>query len=226
MPSGVASTYQAPRALADLPHPWRGPVRLGRRRAPDDRLPQRLRLDGRRACPSGDRPSRLRARPSRLALLRPDRGRDLRRRGSRRALRAPEVALHELGHRGDDGRDPHRPRCHRPRHDRQDPRLVPRPPRRRHGRGGVRPGVGRGPGHDPVESLRRGASAGGRGPDGRGAVQRCGGALTPARPARGGRAAARLHDHGGGDDEPRGRAPRARLSRGRPRGDDAGGGSS
>ena len=28
---------------------------------------------------------------------------------------------------------------------------------------------------------------------------------------------ARLRDHGGGDDEPRGRAPRARLPRGRPR---------
>ena len=77
-------------------------------------------------------------------------------------------------------------------------------------------GAGRGSGHDPLESLRRGASAGGRGPDGRRAVQRRGRALPPARPARGGGAAARLHDHGGGDDEPRGRAPRARLSGGRP----------
>ena len=41
-------------------------------------------------------------------------------------------------------------------------------------------------------------------------------AFPPARPARGGGTAARLHDHGGGDDEPRGRAPRARVSGGSP----------
>ena len=63
------------------------------------------------------------------------------------------------------------------------------------------------PDEHPVEPVRRGASAGRRGPDRRGAVQRRGGADAPARPARGGGTAAGLHDHGGGDDEPRGRPP-------------------
>ena len=42
----------------------------------------------------------------------------------------PAVALHELGHRVDDGRRPPRPRGDRPRHDAQDRGLLPRPPRR------------------------------------------------------------------------------------------------
>ena len=39
-------------------------------------------------------------------------------------------ALLQLGHRGDDERDPRRPRRHRPRAHREDRRLVPRAPRR------------------------------------------------------------------------------------------------
>ena len=73
------------------------------------------------------------ARRARDALRRADRGRDRRRRGARAALRAAALALRQLRLRGDDGRDPDRARAHRPRHDRQDLRLLPRPPRRRDG---------------------------------------------------------------------------------------------
>ena len=76
---------------------------------------------------------RARARRARHALRGADRGRDRRRRGARAALRPAAVALRQLGLRGDDGRDPHRARVHRPRHDREDLRLLPRPPRLRDG---------------------------------------------------------------------------------------------
>ncbi len=69
----------------------------------------------------------------RHALRGADRGRDRRRGRAQAPLRPAQVALHELGLRGDDGRDPDRARGHRPRHDRQDLRLLPRPPRLRDG---------------------------------------------------------------------------------------------
>ena len=48
----------AARSLADLPREGRRRVRVGRRRQRDDRLPQRLRLDGAgaRAIPPSPRP--------------------------------------------------------------------------------------------------------------------------------------------------------------------------
>ena len=74
-----------------------------------------------------------RAHRARDALRRADRGRDRRRRGARAALGPAALALRQLRLRGDDGRDPDRPGRHRTRHDREDLRLVPRPPRRRDG---------------------------------------------------------------------------------------------
>ena len=48
----------------------------------------------------------------------------------RRALRPADVALHELRHRGDDGRHPGRQGGDRPGQDRQGRGRLPRPPRR------------------------------------------------------------------------------------------------
>ena len=58
-----------------------------------------------------------------------DRGDGRVRRGAVPALPAREGAVRELGHRGDDGRDPHRAGRDRPRRRREDRRLVPRAPR-------------------------------------------------------------------------------------------------
>src|SRR5439155_1106932 len=69
----------------------------------------------------------------RHALRGADRGRGGGRRGARPALGAAEVALHQLGQRVDDGRDPDRARVRGPRADPEDLRLLPRPPRRGHG---------------------------------------------------------------------------------------------
>ena len=46
------------------------------------------------------------------------------------ALRARTLAVRELRLGGDDGRDPDRAGAHRQGHDREDLRLLPRPPRR------------------------------------------------------------------------------------------------
>ncbi len=67
------------------------------------------------------------------ALRRADRGRHRRRRGARPPLGPAQVALRQLRLRGDDGRDPHRARLDRARHDHEDLRLLPRPPRLRDG---------------------------------------------------------------------------------------------
>ena len=63
----------------------------------------------------------------------PDRGLDRRRRGAAPPLGPAALALHQLRHRVDDGRDPPRPRGERPRAHRQDRGHLPRPPRRRDG---------------------------------------------------------------------------------------------
>ena len=104
-----------------------------------------------------------------------------------------------------------------PRHRAEDLRLVPRPPRRRDGldRRRVRPD--RRPRRSRLAALRCRDPAGPRRPDGRRALQRRRRDGAPDRPARRRGTPARLSDHGGGDDEPRGRAPRARLPRGRAR---------
>ena len=132
---GVASSYQ-PR------DPWPiylshglGRARLGRRRQRDDRLPQRLRLDGAGPRASGDRRRRCSERVELgHALRRADRGRDRRRRGARSArFGLPRWRFVNSGSEATmdairiaRGRD-------RPRHDRQDLRLLPRPPRLRDG---------------------------------------------------------------------------------------------
>ena len=153
------------------------------------------------------------------ALRRADRGRDRRRRGAQAPLGPAAVALRELRVRGDDGRHPHRARLHRPRHHRQDLRLLPRPPRLRDGldRRPVR--EDRRPRQPRLAALRRRHPEGRRRHDDPGAVQRPRRHGAPHRaPDRGG-PEARLRDHGGGDDEPGGRAARAGLPRGRPRAD-------
>ena len=81
----------------------------------------------------GDRRGDHRPLRVRHALRGADRGRDRRRRRARAPLGPAEVALHQLRLGVHDGRDPDRPRHHRARDDREDLRLLPRPPRRRDG---------------------------------------------------------------------------------------------
>ena len=102
-----------------------------------------------------------------------------------------------------------------PRHDREDLRLLPRPPRLRDGldRRRVRPD------RRPLRPRTRSPTALGIpqavvGHDGRGAVQRRRGDGAADRATRRGGPRAGLRDHGAGDDEPRRRAARARLPRG------------
>ena len=156
---GVASSYQVARPVADLPLARQGRARVGRRR-------QRATSTSTTASARWCRATRTdaiskavqRADRARHALRRADRGRDRRRRGARAPLGAAEVALRQLRLRGDDGRDPDRARRDRPRHDREDLRLLPRPPRLRDGldRRRVRPD--RRPLRPPVAALRRSAS--------------------------------------------------------------------
>ena len=160
------------RSVADLPLARKGSTRLGRRRERVSRLPQRLRLDGagtrtRRDLEGGHRPDR-----ARHAFRRADGGRHRRRRGARPPLGTAEVAVRELRLRGDDGRDQDRPGRDGARHDREDLRLLPRPPRLRDGldRRGVR--QDRRPLRPAVAALRAGHPAGGRRHDDRGALQR------------------------------------------------------
>ncbi len=142
--------------LADLPRARGGARRLGRRRQPDVGLPQRLRLDGAGSCAPRHRPGDRRALPPRYALRGTDRGRHRRRRRARTALGAAQVALHQLGLRVDDGRDPDRPRVHGPRHRDEDLRLLPRPPRHRHGLDRRRVRQDRRPREPRLAGVRRG----------------------------------------------------------------------
>ena len=73
-----------------------------------------------------------------------------------RALGPAALALHELGLRVDDGRDPHRARLHRARHGDEDLRLLPRPPRHGDGLDRRRVRQDRRP-HDDPASLPYGA---------------------------------------------------------------------
>ena len=139
---GVAILVSGPRSVADLPHDRGGPGRLRRRRQPHVGLPQRLRVDG--AGPRATRRSSGRsasgsALGTHFAATTEDGvivAEELKRRwglerwryvnsGSEATMDAIRIA------RG----------VHRPRHDHEDLRLLPRPPRRRDGvdRGRVRP---------------------------------------------------------------------------------------
>ena len=123
-----------PRSVADLPGLRRGPAGRRRRRQPLLGLPQRLRLDGPGPRPPGDRRRGARARRRSAPTSRPSpRTRSSSPRSSRARFGLPALALRQLRLGGDDGRDPDRPRADRPRDDREDLRLLPRPPRRRDG---------------------------------------------------------------------------------------------
>ena len=205
--------------MADLPLARQGGAGLGRRRKRAPRLPQRLRLDGAGPRAPGDLQGGTGTHRAGHPLRGADGGRCRRGRGAGAALEAAEVALRQLGLRGDDGRDPHRPCCDRPRHDHEDLRLVPRPPRLRDGldRRGLRPD--RRPRRPRVPAVRRRDSEGRLGHDDPRAVQRCPchGAAYRAPDRRG--AQARLRDHGGGHDEPGGHPAPAGLSGSGARGD-------
>ena len=109
---------------------------------------------------------------ARHALRGADRGRDRGRGRAPAPLRTAQMAVHELGLRGDHGRDPDRARGHRPRHDRQDLRLLPRPPRLRDGLDRRPLRRDRRPGELRLAPLRRRHSPGGRRPDDRRPLQR------------------------------------------------------
>ncbi len=205
------------RSVADLPRAGRRPEGLGRRPQRAVGLPQRLRLDDPGPRPPGDRRRDQGALRPRHPLRRADRGRGRGRRGAGQALPAAEVALHELGLRVDDGRDPHRAGADQARPDHEDVRLLPRPPRRGDGldrRRVRRDRPARGAG---VAALRRRDPAGDRRPHLRRPLQRRREPRPPPDRARQRRQEAGLRDHGGGDDEPRRRAAAAGVPRGGPR---------
>ena len=127
---GVASSYQ-------VRDPW--PIYLDYRRGTRSSTTSTATACGTSTTASArwsrdtrtPRSSRPSASGSRWHALRgDDRGRGDRRRGAQAPLGPRPLALRELGLRGDDGRDPDRARAHRPRHDHQDLRLLPRPSRR------------------------------------------------------------------------------------------------
>ena len=101
----------------------------------------------------------------------------------------PKWRFTNSGSRVHDGRDPDRARRHRPRDDREDLRLLPRPPRRRDGldRRRVRPD--RRPREPRLAALRRRHPAGRRRPHDPRAVQRRGRDGAPHRAPRPRRAA-------------------------------------
>ena len=189
---------------------------MGRGRAPPLGLPQRVRLDAPGTCAPGDREGRRGAGAPRHAFRGPDRGRHRGRRGACAPLRAAEMAVQQLGLRGDDGRDPNRPRSDGARHVPQDLRLVPRPSRRGHGRGRRRRHDRRSREH-PVDPLWRRCATGRSRPHRGRPLQRCGSARAPHRAPRRRGPQAGLPDHGGGADEHRRRHARGGVPRGRPR---------
>ena len=152
----------------------------------------------------------MRAIDARLALRGADRGRRAVRGGALPALQPRAGPLRQLGHRGDDERDPRRARGDRARRHREDRRLVPRAPRRGDvlGRAERRPdGRARSTGLG-ADVARRAAVPPRAHP--RGAVQRPHRALEAARRHR---RHDRVPDHRAGDDEHRHRRARARLPR-------------
>ncbi len=188
-----------------------GGAGLGRRRQRVRRLPQRLRRDVRRAREPGDREGR---QADRAALgthfAAPTEGSITVAEELQPPLRPAAVAVHELRHRGDHGRDPPRARRHRPRRDHQDRGLLPRPPRCGDGVGvpvarGTR--RARRPAQRP---LRRRLPEGAHRPHSCRAVQRRRGARARPDAVRGARG---RNDPRAGDDEHQHRA----ASRGLPR---------
>ena len=139
LPLGVASSFQAGDPYPIYLARGQGRARLGRRRQRVPRLPRRLRLQRRRPRPPEDRRGDRPRGAHRHALRGADRGRrcafaeELCRR-----FRPRQGALRQLGHRSDDGRDPHRARRDRPRRHREDRGLVPRAPRHGDVLGGAR----------------------------------------------------------------------------------------
>ena len=130
LPGGVASSWQdAPPCPVFLERGARIAC-LGRRWHRVRRPARRVRHDDRRPRPSRAGRRDLRACRGRHAL-RPTGTRH--HPGRRRAgapLRAPAVAVHQLGDRGDARRDPPRPSGHRSLRHHQGRGQLPRPPRR------------------------------------------------------------------------------------------------
>ena len=193
---GVASSYQVrepwPIYLEKRPR-FKG---LGRGRHRDGRFPQWVRVDGAGARQPGHRRGRAAASRSWHSLCGASRRRYRRQRGTGAPLRSPAVALRQLRFRGDDGRYPHRPRLHRTRHDRQDLRFLPRPPRLCDGLD-LRPlREHRRPRQLRVAAIRRRNPKGRLRPDDRGAVQRRWRHGAPHRTTLRGGPAASLRDHG------------------------------
>ena len=136
MPKGVPSSFQEN-------DPWpvyieRGTRRagVGRGRQRVHRLPQRLRRDVHRPREPAwsSRPSSG-ASSSGTHFAAPTEGSIGVAEELRRRFGLPQWRFTNSGHRVDDGRDPHRARRDRPRHDPQDRGLLPRPPRRGDGVG-------------------------------------------------------------------------------------------
>ena len=129
MPLGVLE-LPVLRPASDRRPPGAGRVDGRRRRQPLHRLRHGLRRAVRRAHATrscAPRSSATRRRhPVRDAVRAERRGR----RAARRALRPADVAVHQLRHGSHDGRDPRRPRDHRPGQDRQGRGWLSRPPRR------------------------------------------------------------------------------------------------
>ena len=207
MPGGVPSSFQRNDPWPVYLQARRGLARVGRRRQRVHRLPQRLRRHVRRPRQPRHRRRRSGADGRRHALRGAHRGLDRRGRGAPPPLGPGALALHQLGHRVDDGRDPPRPRGERPPGHRQDRGHLPRPSRRRDGlRQAARRRDGR-PRPARLGALRRGLSGGADLAHARGAVQR-------RRRARGGagRGRGRRRDPGAGDDEREHRAAGARAT--------------
>ncbi len=115
-----------PRAVARVSRARRGSAGLGRGRQRVRRLPQRLQRDGPGPRAPGGRRGRQGASGPRHALRRHHRGRRGGGGGASAPLRAPALALHQLRHRGEHGRDPARARAHGPRGRGADGGRLPR----------------------------------------------------------------------------------------------------
>ncbi len=127
----------------------RRPLELpGIRPASHRRSPRARRMDGRRRwesvrrlrhglrrallrpLPPAGAPGRRASTRQRHAVRHPVRDERRRGRAARRAIRTPDVAVHQLRHRGHDGRHSRRPRRDRSRKAREGGRRLPRSPRR------------------------------------------------------------------------------------------------
>ena len=209
LPLGVPSSFQA-----YDPHPIvvrhaSGRPHGRRRRQRVRRLRHGLRRPLRRSHAPGGAGGRAGPARRRHAVRDAVRARRRGRRAAGRPLRAADVALHQLGHRGDDGRHPRGQGVDRPRPHRQGRGRLPRPPRRGDGvdEAAARP---RRPGRRAGRRAGHGGAHQGRPRrHDRDPVQRPGGARAGARRRR-----RRLLHRRAGDGEHRHLPARRRLPAG------------